>query len=96
MSDYLPTPPGHLWKMPAVVKFWGLRIGDTIEGCESGRGWWHESRLTLLWVGKDLVVWRTISRTNESPEWTSPQEAANWNLCCRRWRKIEPAQTDTP
>ena len=66
----------------------GIAVGDTITGRESGGGaYWHEARLTLLWLGETEAVWREQSRTNERQEWSSPREAVNWTLECRRWRK---------
>ena len=66
----------------------GVSVGDTITGRENGRcGYWHEARLTLLWLGDTGAAWREQSRTNEQPEWSAPREAMNWTLECRRWRK---------
>ena len=67
----------------------GLKVGDTIEGTEGGTGWWNTTRLTLLWMGDTEAVWRVIDRSNRSPEWSEPREAANWTLSCRDWRKVD-------
>ena len=65
----------------------GVVVGDTITGRESGCTYWHEARLTLLWLGETEAVWREQSRTNAHPDWSEPHEAVNWTLACRRWRK---------
>lgn len=61
----------------------GLKVNDTIEGTESGPGWWSTTRLTLLWVGEDIAVWRETSRCSLRPywpEWSEPREVSNWTL----------------
>lgn len=67
----------------------GLQIGDTIEGTESGAGWWNTTRLKLLWVGKTKAVWSATWKSSRSPEWSEPEEQSNWTLECREWRKVE-------
>lgn len=42
----------------------GLQIGDTIEGKQDD----HTARLTLLWLGEDVAVWRYWSRL-DGGEW---------------------------
>ena len=62
----------------------GLEVGDTIEGT----GWWTTTRLTLLWLGNTVAVWRVTERSGNSRRWSEPREATNWTLSCREWRKI--------
>jgi hypothetical protein len=66
----------------------GLRVGDTIEGRESYPGGWHQARLTLLWMGDDVAVWRVMERNSDNPTWSEPHEGADWDLSCRRWRRV--------
>ena len=67
----------------------GLAVGDTIEGREEApRGYWHEVRLTLLWLGQEVAVWSQTERSSERPEWSDPEECADWTLECRQWRKV--------
>jgi hypothetical protein len=67
----------------------GLQVGDTIEGTERDAGdWWNTTRLTLLWLGDEIAVWRVISIASPQSEWSEPVEAANWTLSCRDWRKV--------
>lgn len=67
----------------------GLAVGDTIEGREEApRGYWHEARLTLLWLGDEVAVWRATERSSERPNWSEPEECADWTLECRQWRKV--------
>lgn len=66
----------------------GVAVGETIVGREGGGGdWWHEARLTLLWLGQEEAVWSVQSRTNVNPDWSEPREEVNWTLECREWRK---------
>lgn len=68
----------------------GLRIGDTIFGREEGgRGYWHEARLTLLWLGEEEAMWRVQTRSSQRAEWSEPEEAGDWMLGCRDWRKVD-------
>lgn len=68
-----------------------LQIGDTIEGREKCGKHWNETRLTLLWLGATEAVFLETWRGSDQPEWTEPQESANWTLDCRKWKKIDPA-----
>jgi hypothetical protein len=70
----------------------GLQIGDTIEGTESGDGWWNTTRLTLLWVGETEAVWRETSRSHQRHDWSEPFEDACWTLAYRDWVKAQPVQ----
>jgi hypothetical protein len=69
----------------------GLKIGDTIEGREGGDEWWSIARLTLLWLGEDVVVWREQHISSVNNIWTLPKEDANWLLDYRDWRKVTEA-----
>lgn len=69
----------------------GLQIGDTIEGREEYPGGWSEARLTLLWLGEEVAAWRVTERSSSHPEWSEPEESADWTLECREWRKLELA-----
>lgn len=67
----------------------GIAVGDTIEGRETaGPGYWHEARLTLVWLGDDVAVWRVSERSSERLAWSEPEEHADWTLECRQWRKV--------
>ena len=67
----------------------GLSIGDTIFGREEGpRGYWHEARLTLLWLGQEEAMWSVQERADNRPEWSEAHEAGDWTLDCRDWRKV--------
>lgn len=69
----------------------GLVVGDTIEGREvAPRGYWYEARLTLLWLGDEVAVWSATERSSERPDWSEPEECADWTLECRQWRKVAP------
>lgn len=65
----------------------GLKIGDIIRGKEGGEDWWNEARLTLLWIGDSVCVWRKQWRNKGGPSvgWYDEGEAANWTLSCREW-----------
>ena len=62
----------------------GLVVGDTIEG----RGRDHAVRLTLLWIGSELVVWRYASRMDFEP-WRDYGEDSDWDLERYDWTKVE-------
>ena len=71
----------------------GLKVGDTIEGREeAGHTYWHEARLTLLWLGEQVAVFSETSRSNVRPQWSDPEECANWTLDCREWRRTALSQ----
>jgi len=72
------------------IKSLGLKVGDTIRGKEGGaapgRSWWHEVRLTVLWIGEKEVVYRKQWRANHRPDkWHDEGEAANFTLSCREY-----------
>lgn len=74
-----------------LVRGMGIKVGDTIFGRESGNGYdgyWHEARLTLLWVGQSEAVWLESGRSNKNPEWSEPVETADWTLDAREWSKV--------
>jgi hypothetical protein len=75
----------------------GLVPGDVIIGREgaasanNGRGtvgWWHESELTLVWIGQTNAVFSERIRTNKSPEWDYVGERTDWTLDRRDWFKV--------
>ena len=70
----------------------GLQVGDTIEGREGDdKGkWWDITRLTLLWLGEEVVVWSQTHINHTSDKWTAPKEEACWSLDYRDWRKVTP------
>jgi hypothetical protein len=70
------------------IKALGLVVGDTIFGREEHGRYWHEARLTLLWVGEELAVWREQSRCQDEPEWQDMGEVSDWSLDCRQWKKV--------
>lgn len=72
-----------------------VQVGDTIEGTEKWRDGWNTTRLTLLWLGQEVAVWRETSRASHRPEWSKPQESSDWTLDCRVWRHVG-ADAPTP
>jgi hypothetical protein len=72
---------------PQSVKEFSLKVGDTIRGKELRiGGGWHEARLTLIWVGEELCVWRYQWRnSNNEDRWYDEGESANWTLMYREW-----------
>lgn len=66
----------------------GIQVGDTIEGRETHINYkWNEYRLTLLWLGEEIAVWREYVRFSNNLEWTDRGENAHWTLEYRDWRK---------
>lgn len=69
----------------------GIKVGDTIFGREEvttrQSHYWHEARLTLIWLGDEIAVWRSMVRSSINPEWSSPKESASWTLDARPWIK---------
>lgn len=65
----------------------GLRVGDTIEGVQHN----HTARLTLLWLGENVAVWREMELVNDG-RWFDHGETADWELTCRTWTKVESAK----
>lgn len=74
----------------AQIRDMDLKVGETIIGRESGNGYggyWHEAMLTLLWVGQSEAVWLERTRSDNSPDWSDPEEATDWQLDCREWKR---------
>jgi hypothetical protein len=68
----------------------GLAVGDTIVGRQR---WpedrWAEAKLTLLFLGREVAVWRVQRRDSLRPRWKTAGEQANWTLNCREWRRAK-------
>ena len=71
------------------VREMGLKVGDVIVGREGRNGWWGEQRLTLLYIGEQICVWRSENRTDSQPEFQDCGEAAGWGLECRDWYLVK-------
>lgn len=71
----------------------GLKVGDTIEGRESAGKWWSDTRLTLIFLGEKIAVFREQSRNNLESEWIDRGESGSWGLGCRTWVMVEPGLT---
>lgn len=71
----------------------GLQVGDTIEGKQGVSYWteWDITRLTLLWLGDEVVVWSQTHTNHMTNEWTPPKEEACWSLDYRDWRPLPEA-----
>lgn len=67
----------------------GLAVGDTVEGREQRGPYWDVTRLTLLWLGEHVAVWSATSRWSDDPEWSEPEETADWTLDGRPWQKVQ-------
>jgi hypothetical protein len=86
-DDLLPQAP--YGKEPAEqARHMGISVGDTIEGREEYPHGWNEARLTLLFLGEHVAVWAERYRTMGHPEWSEPDETAEWTLDARRWRRV--------
>jgi len=72
----------------AQCRAMGLQIGDTIEGRQEWPDGWQEARLTLVWMGETVAVWKATTRTKRRPTWSPPEESSLWTLNCREWRKV--------
>jgi hypothetical protein len=53
-NDYLPIPKSI--NHADQCREMGIQVGDTIEGREEGKGWFHEARMTLKWLGDNVAV----------------------------------------
>lgn len=86
----VPLPKAPCADTATQCRALGLQVGDTIEGRESaGNHYWHEARLTLLWLGQSVAVWSVTERSSpRCIEWSAPEENADWTLECRRWFKL--------
>ncbi|QRM19532.1 hypothetical protein GBK02_09020 [Dechloromonas sp. TW-R-39-2] len=69
----------------------GIEVGDTIIGREESGSYWNETKLTLLWIGETVAVWRQTYHSSKRPEWSEPEESADWTLEFRDWRKVHNA-----
>lgn len=69
----------------------GLAVGDTIQGRREVGDYWHEARITLLWIGTAPTVWIVSGRSSRPCEsaWSAPQEDTDWVLSYRDWQRIE-------
>lgn len=66
----------------------GLAVGDTIIGREGAGDWWCESALTIIFLGKQVAVFKEKNRTSDNSAWKSKGESSNWTLDCRIWHKV--------
>lgn len=67
----------------------GISAGDTIIGRETySTGSWSESKLTLLFAGRQECVFKVMDRTDREPRWKSAGESGNWTLAHREWFKV--------
>lgn len=86
----LKTPESH--NAADQCREMGLAVGDVVEGRETyGADGWGESRLTLIFLGKDVAVFREARRNDQQPDWMDGGESACWTLTCRAWREVEIA-----
>ncbi len=91
-ADFLPQLPPGLSHAEQVRRL-GLAVGDTIEGRDERFGNWWEARLTLLWIGQQIVAWRVQRRSAKAPDWRDEGESVAWTLDCRRWRRVSTETT---
>lgn len=73
------------------IKKLGLVVGDTIFGRQEDCEYWHEAKLTLLWVGNKEAVWLESERGTGFEKWSKKQESTAWTLDCRKWTKVPKA-----
>ena len=66
----------------------GLVVGDVIQGRETFGDEWSESRLTLLFAGQSVAVFKEQTRNDEQTEWMYRGESASWTLSFRPWHKL--------
>lgn len=98
-NDTNTTTPAHVGSTAELgglntaeqCRLLGLEVGETIEGREGVGTYWNEARLTLLWVGDEVAVFRVTERSSERPKWSKPEESGDWTLECRKWRKLPPS-----
>lgn len=70
-------------------RYLGLQIGDTIEGREVlYDDSWNDARLTLLWIGDEVAVFRVQYRKSTDQKWCEPYESASWDLRYRNWEMV--------
>ena len=65
----------------------GIKVGDTIESASPSAWPGCLTRITLLWVGKEMAVWSEKRRG--AGEWTEPRESAAWDLSWREWERVK-------
>ena len=71
----------------------GLVVGDTIFGRQEDSEYWHEAKLTLLWVGNKEAVWLESERGSVAEKWSEPRESTAWTLDYRKWTKVPKEPT---
>lgn len=71
----------------------GLKVGDVIFGRAETRGHWNEVKLQLLFLGREVCVWRSWRRTKTAPRWKAEGESAHWDLSCRPWSVLQKTPT---
>jgi len=87
MNLKLPKPSASI--NPAEqCREMGIKVGDTIEGRETHEAEWHDARLTLLWLGDEIAVWRVSERWHDRLNWVDSGEDADWTLECREWHRV--------
>jgi len=70
-----------------------LKLGDTIRGKESnGTAWWHEARLSLIYLGRESAVYRYQCRTNTNAVWQDRGEISSFCLTDREWHLEVPLE----
>jgi hypothetical protein len=104
MNNAYNTPDPETWgsrltPLPRPTSSWaaqqaremGLVVGDTIVGREGNEitGWWQEQRLTLLFIGEQLCVWRSEWRNHSSQVFREPTEQSAWSLKDRSWYLVK-------
>jgi len=89
LDDFLPVPPRC--RLADQCRAMGIVVGDTIQSKDAAiyrNGGWHEKRLELLWIGNQQAVFLVQHRSDLQPEWSAPEEEADWSLEHRRWAKV--------
>jgi len=72
-----------------LVRELDLAVGDTIACADRIGGKLEFTRLTLLWVGEEVAVWRVKRRWDGAVTWRDDGENAYWNLTQHRWSKVD-------
>jgi len=70
----------------------GLRVGDRIQYTERVAGGLRDVRLTLLWVGEELAVWRVCHRYAIGP-WCEQGETASWDPRDKIWSRVDDSDS---
>ena len=63
----------------------GIQVGDTIIGREDYDGGWNEAKLTLIFAGEQVAVFKVMCRNSTFPEWQDDGESGSWRLNHRDW-----------